>query len=162
MAQTDYFLKIPGVDGESADATYAKCIDIENWSWGMSQSGSMHISGGGGKGKVSVHDLSLVKQVCKASPALMQKCCEGTHLDEALLICRKAGTDKPVEYIKIKMSEVLVSSYSTSGGGGDTIPIDTFTLNFAKVEFEYTPQDVKGASGGSNVLGWNIRTNEKI
>jgi type VI secretion system secreted protein Hcp len=86
MAQTDFFLKIPGLDGESEDATYKNCIDVESWSWGMTQSGSMHIAGGGGKGKVSIHDLSVTKNVDKASPALMQKCCDGEHLAEATLI----------------------------------------------------------------------------
>jgi type VI secretion system secreted protein Hcp len=159
MAQTDFFLKIPGLDGESEDATYKNCIDVESWSWGMTQSGSMHIAGGGGKGKVSIHDLSVTKNVDKASPALMQKCCDGEHLAEATLICRKAGGSSQVEYLKIKMEEVLVSSYSQSGGGGDTMPLDSFTLNFAKVSEEYTPQDAKGAAGGGSVLGWNAREN---
>lgn len=159
MAQTDFFLKIPGCDGESQDSTYKNCIDVDSWSWGMTQSGSMHVSGGGGKGKVSIHDLSVTKQVDKASPALMQKCCKGEHFPEATLICRKAGGDSQVEYLKIKMEEVLVSSYSQSGGGGDTMPLDSFTLNFAKVTEEYTPQDSAGAAGGGSVLGWNIREN---
>ena len=50
----DMFLKIEGVDGESRDDKHAGEIDVLAWSWGMTQSGSMHVGGGGGSGKVSV------------------------------------------------------------------------------------------------------------
>ena len=33
-AQADYFLKIPGVDGESTDAGHKNEIEILSWSWG--------------------------------------------------------------------------------------------------------------------------------
>ncbi len=43
----DMFLKLDGVKGESKDHQYKDQIDILSWSWGMSQSGSMHAGGGG-------------------------------------------------------------------------------------------------------------------
>ncbi len=62
----DMFLKIDGLEGESVDAEHANEIDILAWSWGMSQSGSMHMGKGGGSGKVSVQDLSVTKWVDQA------------------------------------------------------------------------------------------------
>ena len=44
----DMFLKLEGIEGESADKTHGKEIDILAWSWGLSQSGSFHVGGGGG------------------------------------------------------------------------------------------------------------------
>ena len=52
----DMFIKIGDVEGESADKSHGKEIDVLAWSWGMSQSGNMHQGGGGGAGKVSVAD----------------------------------------------------------------------------------------------------------
>lgn len=154
----DYFLKIPGCDGDSADNTYKNAIDVLAWSWGMTQSGSMHIAGGGGSGKVSVHDLSITKRIDKASTVMMQKCCSGKHFPEAELICRKAG-DTPIEYWKIKMKEVLISSMSSGGSSGDETITENSTLNFAKFEVEFTPQNADGSAGAAATHGWDIRAN---
>src|SRR4051794_22364914 len=114
----DMFLKIDDVKGESRDSKHAGEIDILAWSWGMSQSGTTHTGGGGGAGKVSVNDLSLTKYVDKSSPGLMLACCNGKHYKEALLTVRKAG-EKPLEYVKITLKEVIVSAISTGGSGGE-------------------------------------------
>jgi type VI secretion system secreted protein Hcp len=57
----------------------------------MSQSGTTHTGSGGGAGKVSVQDISVTKWVDKASPILIQKCAQGSHIDDGELVVRKAG-----------------------------------------------------------------------
>src|SRR6476469_797007 len=105
----DIFLKIKGVDGESSDDKHKKAIDVLAWSWGMSNSGSAQVGGGAGAGKVNVQDLSFTKYIDSATSPLMLAACDGKHFDEALLTVRKAG-ETPVEYVKIKMTEVIVTS----------------------------------------------------
>lgn len=157
----DCFLKIQGCDGESADSSHKGEIDVMAWSWGMTQSGSMHIAGGGGSGKVSVHDLSITKYLDKASTVIMQKCASGKHFPEAELICRKAG-DTPLEYYKIKMKEVLISSISSGGSSGEDRIMENVTFNFAKMEVEYTPQKPDGSPDASSTLGWDVRSNVEM
>jgi type VI secretion system secreted protein Hcp len=94
----DMFLKIDDVKGESKDSKHKDEVDVLSWSWGMSQSGTMHAGSGGGAGKVNVQDLSLTKYVDKGSPNLMMSCCSGKHYKEALLTVRKAGAAFKVEY----------------------------------------------------------------
>jgi type VI secretion system secreted protein Hcp len=157
----DMFLKIDGCDGESKDDGHPDEIDVLAFSWGMTQSGSMHLSGGGGSGKVNVQDMSITKYLDKASTVLMQKCCSGKHFPTAVLICRKAG-DVPVEYFKVSMEEVLVSSVSEGGGGSEEKQTENISLNFAKVKVEYTPQDSAGSAEGASELGWDIRANVEL
>src|SRR3981081_1129206 len=142
----DLFIKIDTVDGESKDSKHKKDIDVLAWSWGLSNSGSAHVGGGAGAGKVNVQDLSFTKWVDSASPKLMLAACDGKHFKDAVLVVRKAG-EKPVEYIKIKMEEVLITSISTPCAGGEGLLTEKFTLNFAKVSVDYVPQDDKGAAG---------------
>jgi len=111
---SDMYLKIEGIDGESKDDGHAHEIDVMAWSWGMSQSGTMHGGGGGGAGKVAIQDISFTKSVDKSSSNLMLACCKGTHIEEAVLTVRKAGGD-PLEYLIITMKGVLVSSVSSGG-----------------------------------------------
>jgi type VI secretion system secreted protein Hcp len=157
----DMFLKIDGVDGESEDDGHKKSIDVLAFSWGMSQSGSMHIGGGGGSGKVNVQDMSITKFLDKSSAELVKRCCSGKHFPTVLLTCRKAG-DKPVEYYKVTMEEVLISSVSEGASGGEDQQTENITLNFAKVKVEYTPQKEDGSPDAAIVAGWNIRANVEM
>jgi type VI secretion system secreted protein Hcp len=157
----DMFLDIKGVKGESRDKVHKEKMDILAWSWGASNSGTAHVGGGAGAGKVNVQDISVTKYVDKASPSLLLYCCNGKHIDDATLIVRKAG-ENPLEYIIIKMTEVMITSVSTGGSGGEDRLTENISLNFAKVEFKYTPQDAAGKAGDPIPVGWNIAENVKV
>ena len=156
----DMFIKIGDIDGESVDGKHGKEIDVLAWSWGMSNSGSAQTGGGAGSGKVNVQDISFTKYIDKSTPKLMLACCNGKHYDEALITVRKAG-EKPVEYIKIKLTEVLITSISTGGSGGEDRLTENVTLNFAEFKLDYTPQDSKGAAGTAIPVSWDIAGNEQ-
>ncbi|AKJ28872.1 Hcp1 family type VI secretion system effector [Caldimonas brevitalea] len=155
------FLKIDDVKGESVDAKHKGTIDVLAWSWGLSQSGTTHLGGGGGSGKVSVQDISLTKYVDKSTPTLMLACCNGKHYKEAVLTVRKAG-EKPLEYIKITMKEVIVANLSTGGSGGEDRLTENLTLNFAEFKVEYTPQKPDGSGEAVVESAWNIAENVKV
>lgn len=154
----DCFLKLGDIDGESKDNTYRDWIDVLSWSWGLSQSGTMGMGGGGGAGKVNVQDLSISKYVDKSSTNCVLKCCSGKHYDEAKLIVRKAG-ENPVEYMKLTMTDVLISSISSGGSGGEDRVTENVSMNFAKVKVEYTPQAPDGSSEATMDIGWDVEAN---
>src|SRR2546429_9130450 len=103
----DMFMKIGALKGESKDSKHKGEIDVLAWSWGASNSGSAHVGGGAGAGKVNVQDLSFTKFIDKSSPDLMLACCNGKHFDKATLVVRKAG-EEPLEYLTINMEELMV------------------------------------------------------
>ena len=154
----DMFIKIDGVDGESRDSVHAAEIDVLAWSWGMSQSGTTHTGSGGGAGKVSVQDLSFTKYVDKASPLLMLFCSNGKHVATATLVVRKAGTS-PLEYMTIVMTDILISSVSTGGSGGEDRLTENVTLNFAEVAYTYVVQKPDGSGGDKPAYKWKIAEN---
>jgi type VI secretion system secreted protein Hcp len=157
----DMFIKIGDLKGESKDKTHKEEIDVLAWSWGMSNSGSAHTGGGAGAGKCNVQDLSLTKWIDKCSPDLMLATCNGKHFTSATLVVRKAG-ETPVEYLTITLTEVLITSVSTGGSGGEDRLTENVTLNFAKVKVEYKEQDEKGkVKGGPVTMTWNISENVK-
>jgi len=154
----DMFIKLGDVGGESTDSVHAGEIDVLSWSWGLSQSGTTHMGGGGGSGKVNVQDINLTKYVDKASPKIMMACCNGKHYSEATLVVRKAG-ENPVEYVKIRMTDLLITSVSTGGSGDEDRLTENVTLNFAKVSVDYTPQKKDGTAEGPVTMCWNIEQN---
>lgn len=159
----DMFLKLTDVKGEAQDKTHPGEIDVLAWSWGMTQSGTMHAGGGGGGGKVSIQDLSVTKWIDKSSPVLMDYCSTGKQFKEALLTVRKAGGAEPLEYLKITMGDVIVTSLSTGGSGGEDRLTENVSLNFSTVKTVYQPQKPDGSKDGGPInYGWDIAANVKL
>ncbi|HBH51606.1 MAG TPA: type VI secretion system tube protein Hcp [Planctomycetaceae bacterium] len=148
------------IKGETQDKTYAPKdgIDVLAWSWGMSQSGSFHVGAGGGAGKANFQDISLTKWIDKSTPNLMLCCATGKHIDDATLIVRKAG-EKQLDYIKIKMEQVMVTSVSSGGSGGEDRLTENITLNFAKVTYSYFPQKSTGGVDAAIDFKYDIAQN---
>ena len=90
----------------------------------------------------------------------MMACCNGKHYPEALLTVRKAG-EKPLEYIKITMKEVMVSAVTTGGHGSEERITENVTLNFAKFKLEYSPQKADGSGDAAIEIAWDIPGNVK-
>jgi type VI secretion system secreted protein Hcp len=156
---SDYLLEIDGIKGESHDSKHKDTIEIESFSWGASHPGSFSSGGGGGTGKVSFQDLHFVTPVNKASPLVAKACATGQHIKKAVLFVRKAG-GKQEEFYKVTIEDILVSSYQSGGhGGSGQVPTDQFSLNFAKIEFEYSPQDEKGGLSGKVAFKYDVKQN---
>jgi type VI secretion system secreted protein Hcp len=159
---SDYLLKIDGIKGESTDAKHKDEIEIESFSWGATQSGTFAAGGGGGAGKVSFQDIHFTTRVNVASPNLMLACATGQHIKSAVLTVRKAGKDQQ-EYYIVKIGDSLVSSYQSGGSeGSSTLPVDQFSLNYAKIEFEYKMQKADGTLGAGVKGGWDLKQNVKV
>jgi type VI secretion system secreted protein Hcp len=157
----DMFIKIGDLKGESRDKVHKEEIDILAWSWGMSNSGSAHVGGGAGAGKVNVQDISFTKWLDKTSPDLMLACCNGKHFDKAVITVRKAG-EQPLEYLIITLEELMITSVSTGGSGGEDRLTENVTLNFARVKVNYKEQTPTGGVGEKPEMGWNIAENVKL
>lgn len=155
---SDYLLEIEGVKGESSDKKHKETIEIDSFSWGVSNAGSMASGGGGGAGKASFSDMSFMTNVGKQAPLLMLACASGQHIKSAKLFVRKQGTEQ-LEYYVITLSDVLVSSYQSSGGSG--VPNDSFSINYAKIEFSYSPQKADGSLDTAIKASWNLKENVK-
>jgi type VI secretion system secreted protein Hcp len=147
QAASDYLLEIDGIKGESADEAHKGSIEIMSWSWGMSAATST--TGGGGVGKVSLQDFHFVTKGGKASPQLMLACATGKHIAKATLHVRKSGSERPVDYYKITLEDVLVSSFQQSGntGGTSSEPNDAVQLFFNTIKVEHTDDAGQVISG---------------
>jgi type VI secretion system secreted protein Hcp len=154
----DTFIKIDGIDGESQDATHKDEIDVLSWCWKVSQQSNMHKGSGGGAGKATVQDLTFEHFVDRASPNLVKYCLTGEHIIEARLTVRKAG-GSPLEYIRIIMTDVIISHVHPAGGVYDEYIRETVSLAFSKVSQEYVIQNQQGGNGGTVAASFDIKRN---
>jgi type VI secretion system secreted protein Hcp len=159
---SDYLLKLDGIKGESEDQKHKDEIEIESFSWGATNPGSFATAGGGGAGKANFQDIHFTAYANAASPNLMAACATGQHIKTATLTVRKQGKEQQEFYI-IKLSDTLVSSYQSGGSNGsNSLPMDQFSLNFAKIEFEYKSQKADGSLGAPIKAGYDLKANKKI
>jgi type VI secretion system Hcp family effector len=160
---SDMFLKIDGIKGESSDADHKEWMEIESFSWGVSQPASAVVStaGGGTVGRASFGDLSVTKILDSASPLIAQACVSGQHIKEIIIELFRSAGDKRVKYWEYKLEDSIISSVSIGGGGG--LPSESITFNYAKITYTYTKQERAGGGGGGNVPGgWDLKTNKKV
>lgn len=158
----DIHIKIDTIGGQSEIKGFEGQIQVQSFSWNMSQTTSFGSSSGGGAGRVNMGDLTFVHSVDKGTPKLMVACCTGAHLKDAILVCRKAGGDNAVDFMKITLTNVIVSSVSPSGSNDSDTPSEAVSLSFAEYKVEYQEQDNKGAKkGGPVIAGFNVQKNVK-
>src|SRR4029077_7471821 len=164
MAARHHFLKLDDIQGESLDDKHKDEIELESWWWGAEQKGGSAVGGGAGVGKVQMGDFYFTTRTNKATPKLGLACWNGKPIPKVVLTCRKAGEDQQ-EFLKITLSDALCSSHSISGNQdnkGDLHPVDKFSLNFAKVEIEYSPQKADGKLDSPQTAGWDLKANKKV
>jgi type VI secretion system secreted protein Hcp len=151
--------KIGDIEGESAIDGHVGEIDVLSFSFGGSHSGTMHTGTGGGAGKTSVQDLTLMKRVDLATTDLMLACFKRTHISEAVLTVRKAAGNRPLDYLKITMTSCLITSVSTGGSGDDDRLTENIAINFAKVRVDYDAQTAAGGQGAHSAMEYDITAN---
>lgn len=167
MAQVNQFslepidatLKIDGIEGPAENGFF----DLETFNWGINQMPTYGCGSAGTEsaGKVFMQDFHFTMKVNKASPQLFLHCAEGNHFPKADLIVRKAG-DPDIEFFKVMLSDVMITSYSVSGESGGEVPQEQITVNFGKIEMEYKEHSPEGTPGASTVGGWDLKKNKKI
>lgn len=160
MSQSDFFLKIDGIDGESTDDKHKGELEIQSWSWGATNQATMGAGGGGGGGKADFSDITISKYADKSTPKLLKAVATGQHIKSMILVCRKAGGDKQ-EYLKVTLTDVLISSYHSSASGGSSpIPNESISLNYGVIQYEYKPQKADGMLDGAVAVSYDRHANK--
>jgi len=156
--KTDFFLILPGINGESSDHIHKNSIDIDSIGWDLKNSGTTHVGRGGGSGKVEVDSISLTKLVDRATPNLIKACCQGRHFEKASVIVRKAG-EQPLEYLRYELKDVFVNRVSQGGKNSNDQIKETLYLSFASFRTVYAPQSAGGGMLAKVEGGFRIAEN---
>jgi type VI secretion system secreted protein Hcp len=163
MAETDMFLKLDGIEGESQDSKFKDWIEVLSWNWSVHQSSTAQRHQGLGHSKASFQELHVSKHLDKASVKAFKACAKGDHIKKAKLVCRKAGGDSPLEYFTIEMDDVLITNVAFSGhGGGGSQVSETLALSFAKFKEIYKPQGKTGTAESNVDWGFSINEHKEV
>jgi type VI secretion system secreted protein Hcp len=92
----------------------------------------------------------------KSSPKLNLACCDGRNIPEVTIELVRASDGEP--YMKYKLKDVIISSYSVSGStsGDTTVPTEEVTLNYTEIEWTYSKLDRLGNIEEQTTATWNV------
>jgi len=153
------WIKMDGCKGEATDADHKDEIDVESFAWGMSH--PIDSSGTGQSlGESTASQLTVTKNVDKATPNLMKFCMNAKSFPEVLLTCRKRG-ENPIEYLKITMKNAVVAGLQDTGSGDGTPSTESVSFAFTAVKVEYTPQKDDGSPDGAVTMQWDFAKNKE-
>ena len=153
-SQTNIYLKLGDIKGESTDRDHRDWIMITGFDQGLSYSGSMS-GGGAGAGKVKFSEIKLSRKLDKSTPLLMVKAANGAHFSEAIL--EMTGGDGKVFYI-LKLTDVVLTSIKTSTECEPScITNEKIELGFSGINWEYIDKN-----GVSTKGGWDVRINRAM
>ena len=158
---SDYLLVMTGIPGESLDTAFPASVEIQSFSWGVSNPGSSSTGGGAGTGKANFQDISFSTTVNKSTPKLFSFLVLGTHIATAVFHLRKQGKDGQQEYLTYTFSDCVVSSLSHGGGGGGEVT-ESFSLNYTKFEISYKPQKADQTLDTAIEAGYDMKATKKV
>lgn len=153
----DFYLKLDGIDGESADSNHTNEIQVLSYSWGGSQTTSVAGTGGSGAGKVDLSDLSIMKNYDKASTKLFKAMVSGTHIKTGVLTAVKAGgAGKP--FLKVSLGELFVTSLQDSASS--EIPTESVSFSYNTIKIEYFTQNDQGVLTAAGDVTYDLKANK--
>ena len=135
-AAVNAFLKIDGIPGESMDAQHQGWIELSDFSFGVENPTTIGSATGAARARNSTAPFKILKISDVASPALALALAPGKRIPGIVIEGTKPGGQV---YLKIKLENVMVSSFQMGGSakGGSGLPTDSITLIYQKIEIEY-------------------------
>lgn len=157
MAKSDIFLRLKSlkggvIKGESADAQHKEEMDIRSIAWGMKSTTAMGAKGP--SNKTSFDSVKIVKDVDRASTALMGVMRSNDAVVEAVVTVRKAsGGATPLDYMQVKIKDGRITAYDLqSDPAQPALLVETLSLTFKAIEIQYKAQDAGGSGGGATTF----------
>lgn len=147
------------ITGESSLKGYEGKMELLSFSHGV----AMQITGDLSNtertsGKPNHQDMTVTKYLDAASPVLNQSCCQGAGFAQVDIVIGRNDSGNVIEMMRYTMKNVLVSSISVGGGGGDK-PVETVTLNYNDLAWKFTQQKATVGTDGVVNGTWNLATN---
>lgn len=152
------FLKLEGVDGASTDVRHKDEIEITSYAQSFRNGANFGFGAGGGSGRVSCGDITVLKNIDRASPKLIMHVATGQHIRSGV-ITFSTGGEQALEYYKVQLTGVLVDAVEQVDPPGDAGLTEKVSLKVRQFTFSYVPQNEKGQPGTPVTFGWDCASN---
>jgi len=127
-ADSDFLMKIDGIQGSSTVRGFEDYIEVQSWSLGFTQG--------------VCQNLHFVKEMDTSSAELTGATLTGVFYRSVVLVARKTGGDgSPFTYMKLTLTNSIFTSFQTGGSNGSSmVPMEQISLAPSSVKFELFQQ----------------------
>jgi type VI secretion system secreted protein Hcp len=149
------FMRLGDIKGEATDQDHKDWILVDSLSAPIYRS----IPEGAKdqqrtKGDTTLGDIVVVRQLDKSSTKLQEACANGTFFSEVEVHCCTTVKKKQEPYLKYKLKNAIVTSYSFHGdASGDPLPGEEVTLGVTDAEWTYVVVDPATGDNKGNIPG---------
>jgi len=140
-----YFLKLDGIDGQSADQNHDKWLELLSFSHGGEQNISVNRGGADIVGRGKFLPFTFTHAIDKATPKIQQYCVAGNTIKKAeFQYCRAvAGSQTTIYEVTLENVKVAKTQVKTiESADGDPMsqqPVEYVELIPGKITWKLTP-----------------------
>ncbi|MDX6385874.1 MAG: type secretion system secreted protein Hcp [Blastocatellia bacterium] len=150
----------PVVKGTSTLDQFTDQIELLSFSHGVAMQITGDISNNERtSGKPNHQDFTITKYLDQSTPLLNEACCKGDTFKSAEVVVGRNDKGKVIQLIKYTLKNVVLSSISIGGGGGDK-PVETVTMNYNHITWDFLHQKAEGGESGHVPGKWDLAQNK--
>lgn len=153
------YLKNDQLKGSATDANFKEQVECGSFQWGAGLGVSSARGGDRTVSEPSVSEITLTKATDKSSEKFFKALLRGVPVGDTEIAFTAANKGESVAYLTIKLSDVIVSGYSISHGGGSEMPSESLSLNFTKFDSSFTGRDKENAGSPTHLI-YNLEENK--
>jgi type VI secretion system secreted protein Hcp len=151
------FLKLPDIDGESKSAEHEDEIDLYDIAWQVTQEPETQIGSGRARARAVISPLYVYKWYDAASPYIALAAMQGKTIDEAVITLRKDSGDAHLDYLRITLTNALVSHYEILGEFEEShTPNERVGLAFERIKVLYIVQAEDHSEGDEHEIEYDL------
>jgi type VI secretion system secreted protein Hcp len=153
------YIEYEGIKGNVTADGFADHLRVSSISFGVGRGISMEAGNMANREatRPSLSEITFTKDADISSTALFKESVTGAAGKLVKIKFVQTGADAVTSYMDYELEDCLVSGYSISAGG-DSDPVESITLSYAKIMVNYNDFDKKNASKSPQRVGYNLTT----
>lgn len=151
-AVDDIFVLVNGIQGDATDRDHPGWIQV--YALGNSVASLMVTNGGSQRTETQFSDLSVLKKIDRASPALFVSAASARQIPTVKIEFVRPGPT-PFAYFKMELSDVLITGVRTNANSAEDSISEFVTFSYDRIKWEFIPQNPDGSAGTSVKGCWD-------
>jgi len=149
------YLKYEGIDGEATHDKHQKWIEVQSLQFGTGRGISTPAGATANReaSQPSISEVVISKTLDASSSKLFTESVTG-NVGKKVEIHLVSTGNPGNTYVEYVLTNALISGYSVSSGGDR--PSESVSINFTKVEFKFTPYDIKNKAGTPVTVNYDL------
>ena len=153
------YVEYDGLKGNVTAEGFKNHISVSSFQFGVGRGISMEPGNLSNREatRPTISEVTLTKVADIATTALFKEAVTGSAGKKVVIKFLQTGSDKVVEYMTYTLEDALVSGYSVSADG-ESDPVESISLSFAKIMVNYNDFDKSNKSASPQRVGYDLTT----